>query len=56
MALRLSPTLEGGLVHAGHAGAVVLTGETLDVDLQRDGTNRRAEIKQAHLFHRESFW
>lgn len=46
-------TLEGGLVHAGHAGAVVLTREPLDVDLEGDGPNRRAEVKQTHLFHGE---
>lgn len=46
-------TLEGWLVHAGHAGAVVLTWETMDMNLQRDRANRRAEVKQTHLFHRE---
>lgn len=46
------PTLEGGLVHAGHAGAVVLTRESVDVHLQRNRTDRRAKIKQPHLLRR----
>lgn len=46
-------TLEGRLVHAGHAGAVVLTWETMDVNFQRYGPNRRTEVKQTHLLHRE---
>lgn len=45
--------MESGLVHAGHAGAVVLTREPLDVDLEGDGPNRRAEVKQTHLFRSE---
>lgn len=46
-------TLEGWLVHAGHAGAVVLTWEAMDVNLQRYRANRWTEVKQTHLFHRE---
>lgn len=46
-------TLEGRLVHAGHAGAVVLTWKATDVNFQRYGTNRRTEVKQTHLLHRE---
>jgi len=42
-------TLEGRLVHAGHAGAVVLPGETVDVNFQRYGAYRRTEVKQTHL-------
>lgn len=45
-------TLEGGLVHGGHTGAVVLSWETMDVNLQRDGANRRTEVKQTNLLHR----
>lgn len=45
--------MESGLVHGGHAGAVVLTREPLDVDLEGDGPNRRAKVKQTHLFHNE---
>lgn len=48
-----SCTLEGRLVHAGHAGAVVLPWETMDVNFQRYRANRRTEVKQTHLLHRE---
>lgn len=41
--------LERRLVHGGHARTVVLPGKTGDVDLERDGTNRRTEVVQAHL-------
>lgn len=44
-------TLEGGLVHAGHARTVVLSWETVDVNFQRYRANRRAEVKQTHLLH-----
>lgn len=49
----MSGTLKRGLVHGCHAGAVVLSWETIDVDFQRDGTNRRTEVKQAHLLDRQ---
>jgi len=41
--------LEGGLVHAGHAGAVVLSWKTMDVNFQWDRAHRRTEVKQSHL-------
>lgn len=31
--------LEGGLVHGGHAGAVMFAGEAGDVNLERDGAD-----------------
>lgn len=46
-------TLEGRLVHTGHAGAVVLTWETMDVNFQWYRANRRTEVKQTHLLHKE---
>ncbi|MPC20241.1 hypothetical protein E2C01_013177 [Portunus trituberculatus] len=42
-------TLECGLVHSGHSGAVVFAGEASNVHLQRDGANRRPEVVQANL-------
>lgn len=44
-----SCTLEGGLVHAGHAGAVVLSWKTVDVNFKWDRAHRRTEVKQTHL-------
>lgn len=43
--IRCASTLKGGFIHAGHAGTVVLSWKTVDVDFQRNGTHRRAEIK-----------
>lgn len=48
-----SCTLERGLVHAGHAGAVVLSWETMDVNFKWYRANRRTEVKQTHLLHTE---
>lgn len=47
-----SCTLESGFVHGGHTRAVVLSWKTVDVNLQRDGSNRRPEVKQTHLLHK----
>ena len=41
--------LVAGLVHGGHAGAVVLAGEAGDVDLERDGADRGAEVEESEL-------
>lgn len=41
--------LVAGLVHGGHAGAVVLAGEACDVDLERHRPHRRPEVEEAEL-------
>lgn len=47
--------MKGGLVHAGHAGAVVLSWETVDVDFKRDRANRWTEVKQTHLLDKDGW-
>lgn len=42
-------TLKRRFVHAGHAWAVVLAREALDVHLQRHRADRGAEVEQTHL-------
>ena len=46
-------TLECWLVHGGHSGTVVLPWEPLDVDLQRNGPHRGAEVEQTHLWNHD---
>ena len=43
----LLDALEGGLVHGGHAGAVVLAGVARDVALQGHGPHARPEVVEA---------